>query len=379
MDLNLKFFLYDWAGANRALLDWLQPEAASIGALAWLVSTVGSYWGAPLVLSAMAWRSRRPDDTRNAEAIDCQMRRFVLSALMAFVVTWALKHALNLPRPFEIMAVAEAVLGTRPSTGSLPSGHSVYVALLAVALWPVLSRAARVVMVAFVFAVGWSRIAQGLHFPADIVMGWIIGLSCAAIARRIVVPFEPLQHRLLQLSREWLSGFIRVSSEPRPSPYGWWTLGFSIAGLDLIAKAAVHSGLPYGISIPVTDFFNIVHHWNTGAAFSFLANAGGWQRYLFIGLALMVSGVLLWLLRQPLPRGEALVYSLVIGGALGNAIERIVRGYVVDYLDFHWAGFHWPAFNVADISITLAIAVLIATSFNGNTFGSPPSANALRQ
>ncbi|HMM73399.1 MAG TPA: phosphatase PAP2 family protein, partial [Rhodocyclaceae bacterium] len=79
---------------------------------------------------------------------------------------------------------------------------------------------------AFVLAVGWSRIAQGLHFPADIVMGWIIGLSCAAIARRIVVPFEPLQHRLLQLSRERLSGFIRVSSEPQgPSPYGWWTLG----------------------------------------------------------------------------------------------------------------------------------------------------------
>ena len=89
----------------------------------------------------------------------------------------------------------------------------------------------------------------------------------------------------------------------------------------------------------------------------------------------MVSGVLLWRLRRPLPRAEALVYTLIVGGALGNAIDRIVRGYVVDYLDLHWAGFHWPAFNVADVSITLAIAVLIATSFKGPTFGAPSPAN----
>ncbi len=375
MDLNWKFFLYDWGGANLALLGWLQPEAASIGALAWLVSIVASYWGAPLVLSSMAWWSGRASDRRNAEAIDCQMRRFVLSALMAFVATWALKHALNLPRPYEITAVAEAVFGTRPSTGSLPSGHSVYAALLAAALWPVLSRAARVVLVAFVLAVGWSRVAQGLHFPADIVMGWIVGLACAALARRIVLRLAPSQRSMLKPSREGLPGFIRVPSEPRPSSYGWWTLGFAITGLDLIVKAAVHSGLPYGISISVTDYFNIVHRWNTGAAFSFLANAGGWQRYLFIGLALTVSGFLLWRLRRPLPRAEALVYTLIVGGALGNATDRIVRGYVVDYLDFHWAGFHWPAFNVADISITLAIGVLIATSFKGPTFGAPSPAN----
>lgn len=156
---------------------------------------------------------------------------------------------------------------------------------------------------------------------------------------------------------------------PRPSPYAWWTLGFAVVALDLAVKAAVHSGLPYGISIPVTGFFNIVHSWNPGAAFSFLADAGGWQRWLFIALALAVSGFLLWSLHRPLPLGEALGYSLIVGGALGNAIDRLVRGFVVDYLDFHWAGFHWPAFNVADTAITLAVALLIVTSIRGHTAG----------
>lgn len=137
--------------------------------------------------------------------------------------------------------------------------------------------------------------------------------------------------------------------------------------LDQLSKSAVDAHLPYGANIPITGFFNLVHAWNTGAAFSLLANAAGWQRYLFIALALGVSLWLAWVLRKPLPRLEAAAYSLILGGALGNAVDRVSRGYVVDYLDLHLGGWHWPAFNLADIGITTgAGAVLISAWLDRN-------------
>lgn len=164
-----------------------------------------------------------------------------------------------------------------------------------------------------------------------------------------------------------MSGASPSSERPRtvasPDRYRWWALAFAVASIDLGVKAGVSAWLPSGIVVPVTDFFNLVHVWNPGAAFSFLADAGGWQRWFFIALALAVSAVLLWWLRRPLRRVDALAYSLITGGALGNAMDRIVRGHVVDYLDFHAAGLHWPAFNVADIAITSAAALLIASAF----------------
>jgi len=115
----------------------------------------------------------------------------------------------------------------------------------------------------------------------------------------------------------------------------------------------------YAESIPVTSFFNLVHVRNTGAAFSFLADAGGWQRYFFIGLALIVALSLIWWLRKPMLTREALAYSLILGGAGGNVIDRITRGFVVDFLDLHWRDWHWPAFNLADIGICMGVAVLV--------------------
>lgn len=122
--------------------------------------------------------------------------------------------------------------------------------------------------------------------------------------------------------------------------------------------------MAYGASSPVTSFFNLVHVRNPGAAFSFLADAGGWQRYFFIVIGIAVPAVLAWLLRRGVANWmEALAYSLIIGGALGNVIDRITLGFVVDYLDFHWSGWHWPAFNAADMAITGGAVLLVASSF----------------
>lgn len=111
--------------------------------------------------------------------------------------------------------------------------------------------------------------------------------------------------------------------------------------------------------MPLTTFFNLVHFGNTGAAFSFLADAGGWQRYFFIAAALIVSIGLALLLRKPIPESEALSYSLILGGAVGNLIDRALRGHVIDYLDLHWESWHWPAFNLADMSIVGGVTLLL--------------------
>lgn len=145
-------------------------------------------------------------------------------------------------------------------------------------------------------------------------------------------------------------------------PRRWWSIAMAVLALDVASKEAVSTLMPYGQSIPLTGFFNLVHAWNTGAAFSFLADAGGWQRYFFIALAF---GISIWLaleLRKPLPALQAWAYSLIMGGALGNAVDRLLRGHVVDYLDFHLGGWHWPAFNVADIGIVFGAALLVLGS-----------------
>lgn len=143
----------------------------------------------------------------------------------------------------------------------------------------------------------------------------------------------------------------------------WLLLSALIVVIDQAIKQTIYALTPYGASYPITSFFNLVHVWNRGAAFSFLADAGGWQRYFFMALGLGVSAALAWLLRKGVANQmEALAYSLLIGGALGNVTDRIALGFVVDFLDFHWRGWHWPAFNVADIAITSGAAVLIASS-----------------
>lgn len=139
----------------------------------------------------------------------------------------------------------------------------------------------------------------------------------------------------------------------------WWALAFAVLAADFVTKEAVRLYWPKGTVVPVTDFFNFVSARNPGAAFSMLADAGGWQRYFFLGLALVVSAVLMWMVMSPLRRREALGYSLIVGGALGNALDRLLFGEVTDFLDFHASDWHWPAFNGADISIFLGAACMV--------------------
>ncbi|MGA1254338.1 MAG: signal peptidase II [Burkholderiaceae bacterium] len=138
----------------------------------------------------------------------------------------------------------------------------------------------------------------------------------------------------------------------------------SIAGLVLLADQAtkwlVLQTMPLGKVIPITGFFNLVHVRNPGAAFSFLADAGGWQRWLFAFFAIGVSAVLIVMMRKaPDQRLFCLAAALIIGGAIGNLIDRLVFGEVIDFLDFFWNQWHWPAFNLADSAITVGAIVMI--------------------
>jgi signal peptidase II len=142
------------------------------------------------------------------------------------------------------------------------------------------------------------------------------------------------------------------------------TLASVVLVLDLVTKRWVEATLVYGDQIPVTSFFNLVLTYNAGAAFSFLSDAGGWQRWFFSAVAVGASVLIIHLLRKhAADMLFCLALSLILGGALGNLWDRITLGHVIDFLDFHVSGYHWPAFNVADSAIFLGAATLILDSF----------------
>ncbi len=145
-----------------------------------------------------------------------------------------------------------------------------------------------------------------------------------------------------------------------PSVWPWlgWALLILIA--DQLTKMLILGAYQLGDATYITSFFNIVRAHNTGAAFSFLADAGGWQRWLFTGFGAAAALFILWQLRaHPGQKMFAFALSSILGGAVGNVIDRMVHGYVVDFLDFHWAASHFPAFNVADAAITVGAVCLI--------------------
>lgn len=144
----------------------------------------------------------------------------------------------------------------------------------------------------------------------------------------------------------------------------WLALAAFVVLLDQATKAWVLASFRYMESVVVTPFFNLVLVYNSGAAFSFLADAGGWQKWFFVILALGISAWLLSLLRHH--AGERLLplaLSLILGGAIGNVIDRLRFDAVVDFLDFHAAGYHWPAFNVADSAITVGVVLMLWHQF----------------
>jgi len=140
----------------------------------------------------------------------------------------------------------------------------------------------------------------------------------------------------------------------------WLGLAAVIVAVDQLSKIAIERVFHYGDVHPVTGFFNLVLTYNKGAAFSFLASASGWQKQFFIVIGILASLVIVYLLaRHGTQRLFSLALAMILGGAIGNVIDRIVHGHVIDFLDFHYAGWHWPAFNVADSAIVCGAALLI--------------------
>ncbi len=145
----------------------------------------------------------------------------------------------------------------------------------------------------------------------------------------------------------------------------WLWLTILVVVLDQLTKAWVVYTLPYGFDgWVVTSFFNLVHVYNHGAAFSFLADQSGWQRWFFVCLATGIGSIIIYWLSHlsASQKWESGAYALVLGGALGNLIDRTFLGYVIDFLDFHINQYHWPAFNVADTAICIGAGMLIIGS-----------------
>ena len=144
----------------------------------------------------------------------------------------------------------------------------------------------------------------------------------------------------------------------------WLLISLVVLVIDQITKQAITASFQYGESKYIFSWFNLVLAHNSGAAFSFLASASGWQREFFIVLTSIISCVLLWMLKSnSTNRMLSIALALVLGGAFGNLYDRVQYGYVIDFVQWHVAGYYWPAFNVADSAICLGAALLILDSF----------------
>lgn len=141
-------------------------------------------------------------------------------------------------------------------------------------------------------------------------------------------------------------------------PWLAWATVIFIA--DQVTKMLILDAYRLGDATPITSFFNIVRAHNTGAAFSFLADAGGWQRWAFTGIGVAATVFIVWQLRaHPGQKLFCFALSSILGGAVGNVVDRLMHGYVVDFLDFYARGYHFPAFNLADSAITVGAVCLV--------------------
>ncbi len=147
----------------------------------------------------------------------------------------------------------------------------------------------------------------------------------------------------------------------------WLWLALIIFVADIAIKLVVMNTMGYGWNnrIEILPFFNLLYVHNYGAAFSFLSDQAGWQRWLFTGIAFVVTAMLTyWMSKLPAKeKWNNIAYAMIIGGAIGNVFDRVVHGFVVDYLDFYWGTYHWPAFNLADTTICIGAAMIILDGF----------------
>lgn len=154
----------------------------------------------------------------------------------------------------------------------------------------------------------------------------------------------------------------------------WFLISAVIVVLDLYTKHLVQQAFQYGEHLTLTSYFDLVRYHNEGAAFSFLANAGGWQKIFFSVVSVVAIVVISYLIRKH--QTEKLFcfgLALVLGGAIGNLYDRVTLGYVVDFLYFHYQTFYWPAFNVADSAICVGVALLLLDSFKKDSPKKPQS------
>jgi signal peptidase II len=140
----------------------------------------------------------------------------------------------------------------------------------------------------------------------------------------------------------------------------WLAIAFAVIVLDQLTKTWIANTFQLGDARMVTPFFDIVRAHNRGAAFSFLNDASGWQRWFFIGLGIVAAGFIVWMLKR---HGGQRIFgwalALILGGALGNVIDRLLHGHVIDFIQVHWKSHYFPSFNVADSAITIGAALLI--------------------
>lgn len=149
--------------------------------------------------------------------------------------------------------------------------------------------------------------------------------------------------------------------QPAPRTTGCWlSIALLLIVLDQITKLYFDSAYTYGQRVNVLPIFDFTLMYNRGAAFSFLASEAGWQRWLFTGLGIVASVVIVWLLRRNTAQPRfCLALTLILGGALGNVIDRVVYGHVIDFLLFYWNDWYYPAFNIADVCITCGAVLLV--------------------
>ena len=160
-----------------------------------------------------------------------------------------------------------------------------------------------------------------------------------------------------------MNASIVAPQASKSANWRWLWLAVAVIALDQLSKHWIVASFRPGEELPLTPFASLVLAFNRGAAFSFLADGSGWQRWLFAVIAVVASVAMLWFLRRG---GRALFcagLALIIGGALGNLYDRITLGHVVDFVLLHWRGWYYPAFNVADSAITIGAAALIIDSF----------------
>ena len=153
----------------------------------------------------------------------------------------------------------------------------------------------------------------------------------------------------------------------RASSLPWIAVAIAVIVVDQVAKSLIQSHLKPGDEIPLLPVFSLVLTFNTGAAFSFLAGADGWQRWFFTAVAIAASVFIVWLLDRGGHRLYLAGLALILGGAIGNLVDRLVLGHVVDFVLLHWRGWNYPAFNVADSAITIGAALLVLDAFRAKS------------